>query len=281
MADEAGILPAVAEIAVVFIQEESQGHVLALGDLDPGSDHQSGRFLGKDLVRFSLDRKLFFDRQLGQVRGRRPEPGRGHLGINIPLAFDDLAVGVMARSGQRQTLRRQRLLIGARSHGQGGEDFLPENFWKAFLLHVRERLLHDRQPAAGIAPDLARLGVHTDGGGIGRRLAVQDLFQIGHRLALGVPPEPVDGEPGIMTEDQPEGRFMSLGEFVVGKLPGTQGLVDVRIEGQSAFLDEPQGARDRHGLADRPGHEQRLVGHRRLGPGVHDPIALGPIDLIV
>jgi hypothetical protein len=67
-------------------------------------------------VTTARERFLDLDGEAGEISGRRPQPGRGHLGIHVPAAPHGRPVRVIAGSGERRARRGLGLLERAAGH---------------------------------------------------------------------------------------------------------------------------------------------------------------------
>ena len=81
-----------------------------------------------------------------------------------------------------------------------------------------------------------------------------------------------------MGQEQAQRDLVRPREVVVRDLPGSQVGVDVRVEVESAPLDEMEDRRSHQGLRGRGSLEQGPGGHRHATAGLEDPVALRPLE---
>ena len=121
------------------------------------------------------------------------------------------------------------------------------------------------------------------GAELGGRLAVEDLEQRRHRIALRISPEARDGGAGQVAEQASQGDLLGRGELVLGHTPRGKLRVHVRIQGKAIALHQMKRTDRGHGFAHGRGLEQRARGDRGLPVRVGEAIAphlddLSPVD---
>src|SRR5262249_38215635 len=141
---------------------------------------------------------------------------------------------------------------------------IAHEFREGLFGDIHNHLLHYRVAAAGISPLAAWDIGHTNGGIVGRPRAIKDLRSCWGRLVPALTEESVNCEARGVAENATQGDLLLFRKLVLRDLPRAQISVNVRVQGETAFLNEMQGAHRSHGFTDGTSLEERVGRHRRL-----------------
>src|SRR5215469_16019747 len=128
---------------------------------------------------FSLLRQSNLERELRQIRWRRPESGRGHFRIDMPLAMHRLTIGIGSSRGHGSACCGERLFVAAVAHPDLVEYGLAHERGERLASNIHHEQLLNRHSTAGIALLAPRHNVNANRRSICWLLSIQDLDQRG------------------------------------------------------------------------------------------------------
>jgi len=112
----------------------------------------------------------------------------------VPVANQRVAVIAVPHSSAGVPVGRQGVQVGRVRHPGGLQHALAGGLPERLTGEIFDELLHNGIATAGIAEMETGEGIHPNGRGVGRRLAVQNLLEHGHGRTGRIAQEAIHGD---------------------------------------------------------------------------------------